>query len=115
MSRPAASHWLTFDEISVAIAAVPFPRAAKRIAMMNSGASEASGASHWTSRNRSMPSSVPAETKLSANGLAHSRITAPDARKRLTTTMRRRRSGSSPRAAAVPIRSGSSTSPWLTL
>ena len=50
-------HWLTFDEISVAMAAVPLPRAAKMIAMMNSGASEASGASHCTSRNLSMPSS----------------------------------------------------------
>jgi len=69
-------HWLTLEEIRVAIAAVPLPRVAKMTAMMNSGASEASGASHWTSRNRSMPSSVPAATRLSANGLAHH--VAPD-------------------------------------
>ena len=46
---------MTFDEINVAIANVPLPLAAKMIAMMNSGASEDSGASHCTSRNRSMP------------------------------------------------------------
>ena len=49
-------HWLTFAEISVEIAAPPLPRAAKMVAMMNSGASDASGASHCTSRKRSIPS-----------------------------------------------------------
>lgn len=97
------------------MAVVPLPRLAKIVAMMNSGASEASGASHCTSRNRLTPSSVPAATRLSANGLAHNRITAPDTRKRPTTAIRRRPSGSSPSAAAVPIRSGSSTLPWLIL
>ena len=53
-------HWFTFAEISVAIAIAPLPLAAKMVAMMNSGASDASGASHWTSRNRSIPSCAPA-------------------------------------------------------
>ena len=39
-------HWLTLDAISVPMAATPLPRAANITAMMNSGASEASGASH---------------------------------------------------------------------
>jgi len=37
-------HWFTFAEISVAIAIAPLPLAAKMVAMMNSGASDASGA-----------------------------------------------------------------------
>ena len=69
-------HWLTFAEISVAIAAPPLPLAAKMVAMMNSGASDASGASHCTSRKRSMPNLVPAPIRLSANGFAHVTITA---------------------------------------
>ena len=78
------------------MAAVPLPRLAKMVAMMNSGASEASGASHCTSRNRSMPSSVPAATRLSANGSAHSRITTPDIVNRPTTAIRRLRFGQVP-------------------
>ncbi len=41
-------HWLIFDAMSVPIAAAPIPRRANITAMMNSGASDAKGASHCT-------------------------------------------------------------------
>ena len=41
----------TLLEIRVPIAAAPLPRTANRIATTNSGASDASGANHCTSRN----------------------------------------------------------------
>lgn len=41
-------HWFTLEAMRVAIAAAPEPRRANMTAMMNSGDSEASGASHCT-------------------------------------------------------------------
>ncbi|SKU51600.1 Uncharacterised protein [Mycobacteroides abscessus subsp. abscessus] len=89
------------------------PRAAKIAAMMNSGASDANGASHCTSRNWSTPNCVPALTRLLANGSAHSRMTEAARTNIVTTVLRRRCLGSMPIAAAVPTRSGSSASPRL--
>src|SRR5581483_5265639 len=64
--------------MSVPIPAAAAPRSAKSIATMNSGDSEASGASHWTSRNSSMPSRRPVATRLSANGSAAVKMAAPE-------------------------------------
>src|SRR5438445_12646233 len=46
------------------------PRNARTPATRSSGASDASGASHCTSRNSSMPSSFPPATSAPANGSA---------------------------------------------
>ena len=43
---------------------------------MNSGDSEASGATHCTSTNSSMPALLPVSTRPSANGSAAAKITA---------------------------------------
>jgi len=66
---------------------------------------------HCTNRNLSMPSWVPASMRLLANGFAHARMIAAATTNIATTVTRRARLGSSPSAAAAPIRSGSSTSP----
>ena len=42
---------------------------------MNSGASDASGASHCTSKNSSMPKVRPVSTRPSANGWAEMKMT----------------------------------------
>ena len=56
-SVPTSSvHWFTFDDTSVPRPAFVFSRHANRPATSSSGASDASGASHWTSRNSLMPS-----------------------------------------------------------
>lgn len=100
---------MTLAEISRPIAAEAFPRTAKMIATMNSGASDASGASHCTSRNWSTPSSCPDATSASANGSADAMITAADSTNIVITTLRRRPVGSAPIPAAGPTRSGSAS------
>ena len=51
-NEPTSSvHWLTFDDTSVPRPPLVLSRHAKRHAMSSSGASDASGASHCTSRN----------------------------------------------------------------
>ena len=55
-SEPTSSvHWLTLELTSAPSAVLVCSRHAKSPAMMNSGASEASGASHCTRKNSEMP------------------------------------------------------------
>jgi len=77
-------------------------------ATRNSGASEAKGASHWTSRNSSTPNSVPVCTSPSAKGSAAARIASAAKTKSAAIAVRRRRLGSEPIVCAGPISSGSS-------
>ena len=87
-------HWFTFEEIRIVIPASCRPRSASSPASMNSGASDAKGASHCTSTNSSMPAVLPVLTRLSANGSAEAKITAaeytkmPVTRRRLGTRLR---------------------------
>ena len=83
-------------------------RHANRPATRSSGASEASGASHWTMKNGSMPSSRPASSRELANGWAKSRITTPDPRNRPITEARRVVTENVPMYRAGPTRWGSS-------
>lgn len=84
------------------------PRQASMPAAMNSGASDANGATHCTSRNSSMPSSVPVCTSPSANGSAAATITPAAQMKNATSTDRRRARGRAPIAFAGPINTGCS-------
>ncbi len=61
-------------------------RHANRPATRSSGASDASGATSWTSRNLSMLNRSPVSTSDSANGSAASRIATTDPRNRSPTT-----------------------------
>ena len=70
-------HWLTFEDKRVPILAVGGPRSAKRMATMNSGDSEARGASHWIRRNSSIPRCFPLAMRDSANGFAARKIVRP--------------------------------------
>ena len=75
-SDPTSSvHWLTFDDSSVPNPALVLSRHANIPATMSSGASDASGATHCTSRNVSIPACSPRCTSDSANGSAHAKIT----------------------------------------
>ncbi len=77
--------------------------------MRNSGASEAKGATHWTSRNSSTPISTPAPMRLSANGSAVDR-TAPAANRiSAPIVIRLGRVAMVPSVSAGPTRCGSST------
>ena len=71
-------HWFTFEEIRIVIPASCRPRSASSPASMNSGASDARGASHCTSTNSSMPAVLPVLTRLSANGSAEAKITVAE-------------------------------------
>jgi len=62
---------------------------AKRAAMMNSGASEARGASHWTRKNSSIPRMDPVPISPSAKASAESRMVAAAKAKSETVTRRR--------------------------
>src|SRR5678816_415093 len=73
-------HWLTFEETSAPSPAGASPRNVQMRATMNSGASEASGASHWTSRNSLIPQPFPAATSDSANGSADMKMTQAEYR-----------------------------------
>jgi len=110
MGNPPMSsvHWLTLEEIRAPMPAAARIRQAIRLAAMNSGASEASGATHCTSRNSSMPSSVPVCTNPSANGSAEARMIPAAKANSSTRTGRRRRFGRLPITFAGPISSGSS-------
>jgi hypothetical protein len=84
-------HWFTFEEIIVPMPAAAAPRSAKRSATMNSGDSEASGASHCTSRNSSTPYSRPVATRPSAKGSAAVKMVTPAKAKIVSTATRRQR------------------------
>ena len=95
-------HWLTFEEIRIVIPAAARPRRASIAARMNSGASEASGATHCTSRNSSIPSDRPESTSPSAKGSAAA-MTVPAANvKRPMITPQRSFSGSAAMARGGP-------------
>ena len=72
---------------------------------MNSGASEASGASHCTSRNWSSPSASPLPIRASANGSAQARMTSADPANIATTSGRRcaGRQGADPRGGSHQV------------
>ena len=75
-NEPTSSvHWFTFDAISSVIPAPARPLSASSAARMNSGASEASGATHCTSRNSSIPNDSPVSTRPLANGSAAAKTT----------------------------------------
>ena len=74
MAPTSSVHWFTFDEISAPIPTEPRMRSANRIAIRNSGDSEASGATHCTSRNSSIARPRPISTRLSAKGSAETKI-----------------------------------------
>ena len=101
-------HWFTFDEIIVPRPAAAAPFHAKSRATMNSGDSDASGASHCTSRNSSIPYSFPVATKPSAKGSAAVKIAAPAKAKMPSTTTRRQKGPRFAIASAGPSSSGSS-------
>src|SRR4029434_1651830 len=67
-------HWFTLEEIRVPRLAVAWAPRAKRMATMNSGDSEAKGASHWTKMNSSMPQCRPVSNRASAKGSAAMKI-----------------------------------------
>ena len=92
------------------MASEPLPCTANTMATMNSGASEASGATHCTSRNLSMPSWVPVVMRDSAKGSAEATITAAANTNIPATSSRRGRRARSPIRAAGPTRSGSDAS-----
>ena len=102
-------HWLTFDETSAPSAELVLRRQANSPAIRSSGASDASGASHCTSRNSSMPNCEPVSTSASANPSALARITpAANAEHRGRRRSRRVRWLSSPISSAGPMRCGAS-------
>ena len=108
-SDPTRSvHWFTFADTSVPRPAFVFNRHANKPATSSSGASDASGASHCTSRNVSRPNCSPVSTSDCANGSAEARITPAAARSITMTTVRRRAVGRSPINWAGPTRCGSS-------
>ena len=75
-SVPTSSvHWLTFDDTSAPSPAFVLSRHANIPAISSSGASDASGASHFTRRNVLTPNSSPVATSDSANRSAHNRMT----------------------------------------
>ena len=98
-------HWLTLALISIPSASAALPRKANSSATMNSGASDASGASHCTSRNWSSPSASPLPISASANGSAQARMTSAEPANIATTSGRRCAAGSAPIRAAGPTRS----------
>jgi len=68
-------HWFNLAERRLPNADPACPLNVSMIATVNSGASEASGASHWTRRNSLIPSAFPVFTspsqKISAIGQHH--------------------------------------------
>ena len=100
-------HWLILEETTAVSASLVFSRQAYNATTSSSGASEASGATHWTSRNSLTPSSVPVSTSDSAKCSATSRITTPATANIDSTLVRRARLPIAPTQAAGPIRSGS--------
>ena len=69
---------------------------------MNSGASDAIGASHWTRRNWLTPNCSPDRMRPSLNGAALSRIAPAATAKSVRVTARRLRFGRATSAAAGP-------------
>ena len=108
-SRRAASTGSPSTTAACRSPALVLSRHANSPAMSSSGASDASGATHCTSRNVSMPACSPRWTSDSANGSAHSE---DHRRPRTRAACRRRcvaaRSGASPISRAGPTRCGSS-------
>ena len=101
-------HWFTFDDTSAPRPALVLSRHANMPAISSSGASEARGASHFTSRNVLTPNSSPVDTSDSANGSAQSRMTAAAPTNITPTAIRRSRTGRVATNSAVPTRCGSS-------
>src|SRR5438067_500519 len=101
-------HWLTLDDTSVPRPALVLSRHAYRPATSSSGASEASGASHWTRKNSLIPNVWPVSTRAVAKCSAQARITIAAATNRPTTDARRRATVNVPIRAAGPTRCGSS-------
>ena len=101
-------HWLTLDDTSVPSPALVLSRQAYRLATSSSGASEASGASHWTRKNSLIPNVWPVSTRAVAKCSAQARITIAAATNRPTTDARRRATVNVPIRAAGPTRCGSS-------
>src|SRR4030095_4290468 len=87
-------------------------RQAYNPATSSSGASDASGASHWTNRNELIPNSSPVRTSPSAKCSADSMITIALNRKHATTHRRRVRVGNVPIQAAGPTRWGTAGGAW---
>ena len=84
---------MIFEETSAPKAAVVAPRQANSVTMTSSGASDAIGATHWTSRNSLIPNSCPVATSDSPNGCATSRMNPADRAPRTATIARRCRLG----------------------
>ena len=103
MLPTSSVHWLIFDESSVPSASPPRSRHANRHTTMSSGASEASGASHCTSRNWSTPSRAPVPTSPFANGSAAASTIPAATTKSSGTTTWRCRVGRLPSVADTPI------------
>ena len=71
-SVPTSSvHWFTFEDTSVPRPAFVFSRQAYRPATSSSGASDASGASHWTRRNSLIPNCSSGLDERFREGSAH--------------------------------------------
>src|SRR5438270_12136320 len=101
-------HWLTLLDTSVRIPAAAWPRHTNSMATMNSGASDASGASHCTSRNSSIPNARPDSTSPCANGSAEMKMTYAAKTPMAAVMPRRDDFGRRPSIAAGPASSGSS-------
>ncbi|GJE69677.1 hypothetical protein CHKEEEPN_1206 [Methylorubrum podarium] len=67
-------HWLILSLTKAARPLAARPATTNRIATVTAGASLASGASHWISRNSLRPSSRPEPTIASAKGSAETRM-----------------------------------------
>ena len=82
------------------MATAAWPRSTNMMATMNSGASEAMGASHCTSRNSLMPKTLPEATRFSLNSSALARMTPAANRNSARVARRRRFRGSAPKAGS---------------
>ena len=101
-------NWFTLEATSTAIASVERRSNTNNIATTTSGASLASGATHWMRTNSEIPKARPVSTSESAKASATTRIAAAaDANNRITDT-RRCVFGSAMSAAAGPTPCASS-------
>src|SRR3990170_6930580 len=103
-------HWFTLEEMRVPRAIVAEFLNTKMDATMISGASEARGASHCTSRNLSIPKLSPVARRPSAKGSAEDRITAAENRKSTIVVTRLHAVDSDAMFSGGPTSSGSTCS-----
>src|SRR5579864_3795452 len=76
-SEPTSTvHWLTFDDTRALSPVAARNLHASTLAITSSGASDASGATHWTRKKSPTPTLRPADTRASAKVLAHSTTTS---------------------------------------